>query len=115
MRKALGMEDQDAAGNTELQAKIEENISKFLKKISEARDIEGIEDFVYGMEMPPERAPELFFAWKAICYYQVQFTEVEKALRKLFAGVGDPKTSSPSTSAACAPTRKPRSSATCGC
>jgi len=95
VRKALGMDGQDAAGNAELQAKIEENISKFLKKIWEARDIEGIEDFVYGMEMPPERAPELFFAWKAICYYQVQFIEVEKALRKLFAWVGDPKTSLP--------------------
>ena len=47
------------------------------------------------MDMPPERAPELFFAWKAICYYQVQFSTVEPELRKLFKWVGNPKASLP--------------------
>lgn len=89
VRKALGLGSGDAG------AKIEEHVSKFLKKIWEARDIEGIEDFVHSMDMPAERAPELFFAWKAICYYQVQFSEVEPALRQLFAWVGDPKKSLP--------------------
>lgn len=89
VRKALGLGHEDAG------AKIEEHVSKFLKKIWEARDIDGIEDFVHSMDMPPERAPELFFAWKAICYYQVQFTQVEPSLRKLFAWVGDPKKSLP--------------------
>lgn len=95
VRKALGMEKNDVTTDPDLKIKIEENISKFLKKIWEARDIDGIEDFVYGMEMPPERAPELFFAWKAICYYQVQFSEVEPALRRLFAWIGDAKTALP--------------------
>ena len=95
VRKALGMDSGARAQDPDLRLKIEENISEFLKKIWEARDIDGIEDFVYGMEMPPERAPELFFAWKAICYYQVQFSEVEPALRRLFAWIGDPKTALP--------------------
>ncbi len=90
VRKALGLGDGDAG------EKIEKHVSNFLKKIWEARDIEGIEDFVHGMDMPPERAPELFFAWKAICYYQVQFASVEPELRKLFKWVGDPKASLPS-------------------
>lgn len=89
VRKALGVE-RDAAD-----VKLEEHVSKFLKKIWEARDIEGIEDFVFSMDMPSERAPELFFAWKAICYYQVQFAEVESELRKLFTWIGDPKLSLP--------------------
>jgi hypothetical protein len=95
VRKALGMEKGDVGVDPELNIKIEQNISKFLKKIWEARDIEGIEDFVYGMEMPPERAPELFFAWKAICYYQVQFSEVEHSMRRLFAWIGNAKTALP--------------------
>lgn len=95
VRKALNMGAGEASADEKVRLKIEQNISKFLRKIWEARDIEGIEDFVYGMEMPPERAPELFFAWKAICYYQVQFSEVEPAMRRLFAWIGNPKTSLP--------------------
>ena len=95
VRKALGMEKGDPSIDPELNIKIEQNISKFLRKIWEARDIDGIEDFVYGMEMPPERAPELFFAWKAICYYQVQFSEVEQSMRRLFAWIGNAKTALP--------------------
>tara|TARA_R110002110_G_scaffold414147_1_gene643207 strand:- start:70389 stop:71582 length:1194 start_codon:yes stop_codon:yes gene_type:complete len=95
VRKALGMADGEESPDPNVRAKIDQNISKFLKKIWEARDIDGIEDFVYGMEMPPERAPELFFAWKAICYYQVQFSEIEHSMRRLFAWIGNPKTAYP--------------------
>jgi hypothetical protein len=95
VRKALGMADGEQSADPSVRAKIDHNISKFLKKIWEARDIDGIEDFVYGMEMPPERAPELFFAWKAICYYQVQFSEIEHSMRRLFAWIGHPKTAFP--------------------
>lgn len=95
VRKALGMTDGEQSTDPKVRAKIDQNISKFLKKIWEARDIDGIEDFVYGMEMPPERAPELFFAWKAICYYQVQFSEIEHSLRRLFTWIGDPKMALP--------------------
>lgn len=95
VRKALGLGDAGAGAGASASARIEEHVSKFLKKIWEARDIDGIEDFVSSMDMPAERAPELFFAWKAICYYQVQFAEVEPELRKLFGWIGDPKLSLP--------------------
>ena len=51
---------------------IADHVSKFLDKIWEARDIESIESFVDSMDIPRDRAPELFFAWKAICYYQLR-------------------------------------------
>jgi len=75
--------------------KIEQHVSRFLTKIWEARDIEGIEDFVRSMEIPPERAPELFFAWKAICYYQVQFDDHLPRMKKFFAWLGDDKSAIP--------------------
>ena len=91
--KALGLREREDAG-----AKIEAHVSKFLKKIWEARDIDGIEDFVHSMDMPPDdRAPELFFAWKAICYYQVQFSLRSSRIlaQALCTWVGDPKMSLP--------------------
>lgn len=75
--------------------KIEQHVTRFLTKIWEAKDIEGIEDFVRSMEIPPERAPELFFAWKAICYYQVQFDDYLPRLKKFFAWLGDDKCAIP--------------------
>ena len=74
---------------------IEHQVSRFLSKIWEAKDINGIEDFVRSMAIPPERAPELFFAWKAICYYQVQFDDYLPRLKNLFTWLGDDKTSIP--------------------
>ena len=71
--------------------KIEQHVTRFLAKIWEAKDIEGIEDFVKSMEIPPDRAPELFFAWKAICYYQVQFDDYLPRLKTFFAWLGDDK------------------------
>ncbi len=62
VRKALGMDGDATAADADMQNKIEENISKLLKKIWEACDIDGIEDFVRGMKMPPDRSPKLFLA-----------------------------------------------------
>ncbi len=64
---------------------IEQHVSKFLAKIWEARDVDGIEDFVESLEIPVEKAPELFFAWKAICFYQVQFQTISQHLKTLYA------------------------------
>lgn len=75
--------------------KMEQHVSRFLTKIWEAKDIEGIEDFVRSMDIPEERAPELFFAWKAICYYQVQFEDFLPQLKSFFAWLGDDKVAVP--------------------
>ncbi len=75
--------------------KMEQHVSHFLTKIWEAKDIEGIEDFVRSMDIPEERAPELFFAWKAICYYQVQFEDFLPQLKHFFAWLGDDKVAVP--------------------
>lgn len=75
--------------------RIEQHVSRFLTKIWEAKDIDGIEDFVKSMEIPPDRAPELFFAWKAICYYQVQFEDYLSELKQFFSWLGDDKTAVP--------------------
>lgn len=89
VRKALGvshnLKTMDIAGH----------VTNFLDKIWEARDIENIEGFVDSMEIPHDRAPELFFAWKAICYYQAQFRAIEPALKRLFQWIGDPRTALP--------------------
>lgn len=85
-----------SGANETASEKVEEHVSRFLKKIWEARDVVGIEDFVKSLDLTPERAPEMFFAWKAICYYQSQFAAVEPEMRELFAWMGDPKKSLPS-------------------
>jgi hypothetical protein len=63
--------------------------NRFLDKIWEAKDVRGIEDFVRSMEIPPHQAPELFFAWKAVCFYQAQFQQRQPELRAFFAWIGD--------------------------
>lgn len=62
---------------------------RFLDKIWEAKDVRGIEDFVRGMDIPPHQAPEMFFAWKAVCFYQAQFELRKPELLAFFAWVGD--------------------------
>ncbi|MBL4721757.1 MAG: hypothetical protein JKY20_11585 [Alphaproteobacteria bacterium] len=66
----------------------EQYVERFLMKIWQAKDIEGIEPFVKAMQIEPERAPDVFFAWKAVCYYQVRFTELIEDLRTFFQWVG---------------------------
>jgi hypothetical protein len=74
---------------------IEQHVSKFLSKIWEARDVDGIEDFVRSLDIPVEKAPELFFAWKAICFYQVQFQTISPHLKNLYAWIGNDNTALP--------------------
>ena len=45
----------------------ENYVERFLMKIWEAKDVQGIEPFIKAMQIEPERAPEVFFAWKAVC------------------------------------------------
>ena len=89
VRKALGvthgLETTDIA----------DHVTNFLDKIWEARDIENIEGFVDSMDIPRDRAPELFFAWKAICYYQAQSRALEPSLKRLFQWIGDNRTALP--------------------
>lgn len=89
VRKALGV-----SHNLET-ADIAAYVTKFLDKIWEARDIDEIESFVDSMDMPREHAPELFFAWKAICYYQAQAQALEPSLKRLFKWIGDTRTALP--------------------
>lgn len=89
VRKALGVSHKLKTMD------ISDHVSNFLDKIWEARDIENIEGFVDSMEIPHDRAPELFFAWKAICYYQAQFRAIEPSLKRLFQWIGDPRTALP--------------------
>lgn len=89
VRKALGV------SHNLKTVDISDHVTKFLDKIWEARDIENIEGFVDSMEIPHDRAPELFFAWKAICYYQAQFRSIEPALKGLFQWIGNPRTALP--------------------
>lgn len=64
-------------------------VERFLMKIWEAKDVQGIEPFIKAMQIEPARAPEVFFAWKAVCYYQVRFTELIEALKVMFQWVGN--------------------------
>ncbi|MCZ6592047.1 MAG: hypothetical protein O7B98_13020 [Alphaproteobacteria bacterium] len=74
---------------------IADHVSNFLDKIWEARNIENIEAFVDSMDIPRDQAPELFFAWKAICYYQAQSRALEPSLKKLFQWIGNNRTALP--------------------
>ena len=76
----------------------EQYVERFLTKIWEAKDIDGIEPFVDAMQISAEKAPEVFFAWKAVCYFQVRFREMESRLRKMFQWVGDDSLCSPRNS-----------------
>jgi len=89
VRRALNVEAEETS------KEVEAHVSKFLKKIWEARDVEGIEDFVKSLDLTPERAPEMFFAWKAICYYQSQYETIKPAMRDFFGWFGDPKKALP--------------------
>ncbi len=66
----------------------EQYVERFLTKIWEAKDVDGIEPFIKAMQIPPEKAPEVFFAWKAVCYYQVRFNDMQDNLKALYQWVG---------------------------
>jgi hypothetical protein len=89
VRKALGVTHSLETSD------IADHVTNFLEKIWEARDIENIEGFVDSMEIPRDRAPELFFAWKAICYYQAQSRALEPSLKRLFQWIGESRTALP--------------------
>ena len=66
-----------------------QHVERFLMKIWEAKDVDGIEPFIEAMKIEPVKAPEFFFAWKAVCYYQVRFDELADGLEDLFRWVGN--------------------------
>lgn len=66
----------------------EQYVERFLLKIWEAKDVNGIEPFIQAMQLEPERAPEIFFAWKAVCYYQVRFSGLLEPLKTMFQWAG---------------------------
>lgn len=66
----------------------EQYVERFLMKIWEAKDVNGIEPFIQAMQLEPERAPEIFFAWKAVCYYQVRFSSLLEPLKTMFQWAG---------------------------
>ncbi len=66
----------------------EQYVQRFLAKIWEAKDVNGIEPFIKAMQIEPKRAPEIFFAWKAVCYYQVRFGNTLEQLKTMFQWVG---------------------------
>jgi hypothetical protein len=70
-------------------AQLDKLANRFLDKIWEAKDVDGIEDFVRSMEIPADQAHDLFFAWKAVCFYQAQFQKFQPELRAFFAWIGD--------------------------
>jgi hypothetical protein len=63
-------------------------VERFLEKIWVARDVDGIEPFVEAMQIDPKKAPDVFFAWKAICYYQTRFEALVESLKTMFQWVG---------------------------
>ncbi len=66
-------------------------VERFLRKIWEAKDVEGIEPFIKAMQIQPENAHEVFFALKAVCYYQVRFNDMLNSLKAMFQWVGHNK------------------------
>lgn len=94
--KAVGGSD----SNSDAQ---QDHIERFLKKIWQAKDVDGIEPFIKAMQIEPERAPEVFFAWKAVCYYQVRFAAILEDLKSFFKWAGDNKLCYPADFASLTP------------
>lgn len=88
--KALG-----DIGDGEENLSREQHVERFLAKIWEAKDIDGIEPFVDAMQIPPEKAPEVFFAWKAVCFYQMRFEEMTGRLKEMLRWVGSDRLCGP--------------------
>ncbi|NKB57520.1 MAG: hypothetical protein GKS00_14435 [Alphaproteobacteria bacterium] len=82
--KALGEVDGDDDATSE-----QDHINHFLNKIWHAKDVEGIEPFVKSLQIEPDEAPSLFFAWKAVCYYQLRFAQLMESLKTMFHWIGN--------------------------
>ena len=100
VNKALGA---GGDGSSEEKLSREQYVERFLTKIWEAKDIDGIEAFVDAMQISPEKAPEVFFAWKAVCFYQVRFNEMVIRLKEMFRWAGDNAMCSPANSVGMSP------------
>ena len=85
---------------------IDRQVTIFLNKIWEARDIDGIEDLVSSLGIPHDKAPELFFAWKAICYYQTKYELLKASLKDFFGWFGGGTTALPGDFATLAKTEQ---------
>ena len=86
--KLVDMALGESKGGTAEKLAREQYVERFLTKIWQAKDVEGIEPFIKAMQIAPERAPEVFFAWKAVCYYEVRFDLLQEELKALFQWVG---------------------------
>jgi hypothetical protein len=91
VERALVGENKDADMDA-----IEKYVSLFLDKIWEAQDIEGIEDFVASLDIPADQAPDLFFAWKAICFYESEFAGAQTDIVRFFKWLGNDEVAQPS-------------------
>lgn len=81
--KALG-----ERGGEEDAASEQDHVNHFLQKIWHAKDIAGIEPFVKSLQIAPDDAPNLFFAWKAVCYYQLRFDQMMESMKTMFHWIG---------------------------
>ncbi len=95
VRKALGdMEGAPIAADSDFEISVDTSaaeqdyITHFLEKIWHAKDVDGIEGFVEAMQIEPVDAPRVFFAWKAVCYFQFRFAKLTESLKTMFHWVG---------------------------
>ena len=93
VRKALGVTEMenfetDADVSVEDTAVEQDHVTHFLDKIWHARNVEGIETFVQAMSIEPDDAPRVFFAWKAVCYFQHRFAQLIGPVNTMFQWVG---------------------------
>lgn len=91
VRKAVSDLQSDGApeGNANPVTAEEDYIAHFLEKIWRAKDVDGIEGFVEAMQIQPADAPRVFFAWKAVCYFQYRFAKLTESLKTMFHWVGN--------------------------
>ncbi len=115
VKKALGDstgDDQLTQGEFEMaddQTKAERDyIELFLKKIWEAKDTEGIEPFVEALKIQADDVPSVFFAWKAVCYFQFRFAQMTESLRTMFHWIGHDDLCFPTDSQKLAQTQRNR-------
>lgn len=67
----------------------QDQVSLLLDKIWHAQDVDGIEPFVRSLQIEEREAPSLFFAWKAVCYYQYRFALMKEEMKTMFHWMGN--------------------------